>query len=49
MAQAYTDAQLIPLVKDYLARLEGHMSGTGASGQKADGTKQFVVTSTTCT
>lgn len=49
MDQAYTDAQLIPLVKDYLARLEGHLSGTGAGGQKPDGTKQVAVTATTCT
>ena len=49
MDQAYTDAQLIPLVKDYLARLEGHRSGLGAGGQKADATKQVAVTATTCT
>lgn len=49
MAQAYTDAQLIPLVKDWLARAEGHLSGTGAGGQKADATKQVAVTATTCT
>lgn len=49
MNQAYTDAQLIPVVKDFLARLEGHLSGTGAGGQKADGTKQAAVVATTCT
>lgn len=49
MDQAYTDAQLIPLVKDWLARIEGHMSGTGAGGQKAETTKQVVVTATACT
>lgn len=49
MDQAYTDAQLIPLVKDWLARMEGHMSGTGAGGQKIETTKQVAVTATTCT
>ena len=49
MDQAYTDAQLIPLVKDWLARIEGHLSGTGAGGQKAETTKQSAVVATTCT
>lgn len=48
-AQAYTEAQLIPLVKDWLARAEGHMSGIGAGGQRAEITKQVVPTATTCT
>lgn len=47
--QAYTDAQLIPLVKDWLARMEGHISGTGAGGQRVETTKQSAVTATTCT
>jgi len=47
--QAYTDAQFIPLVKDWLARIEGHLSGTGAGGQKAETTKQAAVVATTCT
>ncbi len=49
MAQAYTDAALIPLVKDWLARAEGHIPGAGSGGQVADGTKQVLVTSTVCT
>ena len=47
--QAYTDAQLIPLVKDWLARMEGHVLGTGAGGQPVEATKQVAVTATTCT
>lgn len=47
--QAYTDTQLIPLVKDWLARMEGHIPGTGAGGQPAETTKQVAVTATTCT
>jgi hypothetical protein len=47
--QAYTNAQLIPLVKDYLARLEGYLSGTSAGGQKTETTKQVVPVATTCT
>lgn len=49
MAQAYTEAQLIPLVKDWLARAEGHMSGTGAGGQRIEITKQVAPTATVCT
>ncbi len=49
MDQAYTDAQLIPLVKDWLARMEGHLSGSGAGGQRVETTKQVAVTATTCT
>lgn len=49
MSQAYTDAQLIPLLKDLLARTEGHFSGLGAGGQKIEGSKQAAVSATTCT
>ncbi len=49
MDQAYTDAALIPLVKDWLARTEGHLSGTGAGGQKVETTKQVAPVATTCT
>lgn len=44
MDQAYTDAQLIPLVKDWLARAEGHIPGAGAGGFRADATKQVAFT-----
>jgi len=47
MDQAYTDAQLIPLVRDWLARAGGYHEGAG--GVTADGTKQVAVTATTCT
>ena len=49
MAAAYTDAQLIAVVKDWLARAEGIVPGSSAGGQKADATKQVAVTATTCT
>jgi hypothetical protein len=49
MNQAYTDAQLIPVLKDYIARLEGHAPGTGPGGQVPDGTKQAAAVATTCT
>ena len=44
MDQAYTDAELIPLVKDWLARAEGHTPGSGAGGFRADATKQTAFT-----
>lgn len=47
MAEAYTDAQLVVLVKDWLARVGALHDGAG--GQVADGTKQVLVTATTCT
>ena len=43
----YTDAQLIPLVQDWLARMGGHHEGAG--GVAAETTKQVAVTATTCT
>jgi hypothetical protein len=45
--QAYTDAQLIPLIQDWLARMGGRHEGAG--GQAAETTKQVAVTATTCT
>ena len=45
--QAYTDAQLIPLVQDWLARMGALHAGAG--GQAAETTKQVAVTATTCT
>jgi hypothetical protein len=45
--QAYTDAQLIPLVKDWLARMGAQHDGAG--GFSAETTKQVVPTATTCT
>ena len=45
--QAYTDAQLIPLVQDWLARMGGFHAGAG--GQPVETTKQVAVTATTCT
>lgn len=48
MDQAYTDAALIPLVKDWLARMGANVSG-GAGGNAAETTKQVAVTATTCT
>lgn len=47
MDQAYTDAQLIPVIKDWLARAEGHLSGQGAGGFKADATKQVAFSGVT--
>lgn len=49
MNAAYTDAEIIPHVKDWLARAEGHTPGAGAGGRPADATKQVAVTATTCT
>lgn len=46
--QAYTDAQLIPLVKDWLARMNALHDGAGGS-PAAETTKQVAVTATTCT
>lgn len=48
MDQAYTDAQLIPLLQDLLARMGAPASGA-AGGRTAETTKQFAVTATTCT
>lgn len=47
MDQAYTDAQLIPLVQDWLQRMGA--SHDGAGGSRAETTKQVAVTATTCT
>lgn len=47
MAQAYTDAQIIALLQDYLRRLGGLHDGAG--GNPVDATKQVAVTATTCT
>jgi hypothetical protein len=45
--QAYTDAEIIPLVKDWLARMGALHDGAG--GQAVETTKQVLVTATTCT
>jgi len=47
MTQAYTDAQLIVILKDYLNRVAGTHDGGG--GQVPDGTKQVAISGTTCT
>lgn len=47
MTQAYTDAQLIPLVQDWLTRM-GALHG-GAGGNAAEVTKQVAFSGTTCT
>ncbi len=47
MDQAYTDAQLIPLVKDWLQRMGACRDSAG--GQSAETTKQAAVVATTCT
>lgn len=48
MDQAYTDAALIPLVQDWLARMGAPIAG--AAGSKlAETTKQAAVTAVTCT
>ena len=44
MDQAYTDAALIPLVKDWLQRMEGKPVGGGAGGTKTETTKQVAFT-----
>lgn len=46
--QAYTDAQLIPLVRDWLSRMGGCPGGS-AGGAPVETTKQVAVTATTCT
>lgn len=46
--QAYTDAQLIALVQDWLARMGQPVAGA-AGGKPAETTKQFAVTATTTT
>jgi hypothetical protein len=45
--QAYTNAQLIPLVKDWLSRMGAFHEGAG--GQGVETTKQIAVTAQTCT
>lgn len=47
MTQAYTDAQLIALLKDYLARMNAYHEGAG--GQNTDVSRQLAITGTTCT
>nr|ALS91981.1 MetaGeneMark_Unknown Function [uncultured bacterium] len=42
---AYTDAEIIPLVKDWLARMGAYHEGAG--GQAAETTKQILVTAQT--
>lgn len=44
---AYTDAQVIALVQDWLSRMGALHDGAG--GKPAETTKQFAVTATTCT
>lgn len=46
--QAYTDAQLVVLVKDWLARMGANPNGS-AGGQRTEVTKQVAVTATVCT
>jgi hypothetical protein len=46
--QAYTDAQVIALVQDWLARMGATIAGS-AGGKPAETTKQFAVVATTCT
>jgi hypothetical protein len=45
---AYTDAQIIALVQDWLARMGAPIVGA-AGGKRAETTKQSLVTATTCT
>lgn len=47
MTQAYTDAQIVALVKDWLARMGAYHEGAG--GQPAETTKQVAISATTCT
>jgi len=47
MTQAYTDAQLVTLLQDFLKRMGGFHEGAG--GQPADATKQVAITGITCT
>lgn len=49
MAQAYTDAQLIPLVQDWLARMGTPVHGGAGGRPAAETTKQVAPTATTCT
>ena len=44
MDQAYTDAQLISAVEDWLKRMGGKPVGGGAGGQKTEVTKQVAFT-----
>ena len=44
MSQAYTDAQLIAAVTDWLQRMSGKLVGGGAGGQKVETTKQVAFT-----
>ena len=44
MDQAYTDAELIPLVRDWLQRMSGVVAGSGAGGQTPETTKQIAFT-----
>jgi hypothetical protein len=48
MDQAYTDAALIPLVQDWLARMGGFNAGA-AGGKPVETTKQNAVVATNCT
>jgi hypothetical protein len=48
MDQAYTDAQLIPLVQEWLARMGAPIAGA-AGGRAIETTKQYAVTAQTCT
>ncbi len=45
--QAYTNAEIAVLVKDWLSRMGSLHEGAG--GQPVETTKQFLVTATTCT
>jgi hypothetical protein len=47
MSQAYTDAQIVALLQDFLKRMGGLHDGAG--GGVVDATKQVAVTATTCT
>lgn len=47
MDQAYTDAQIVALLQDFLKRMGGLHEGAG--GQTPDATKQVAVSGTTCT
>lgn len=44
MDQAYTDAQLITVVEDWLKRMTGKPTGGGAGGQRVEATKQVAFT-----
>ena len=49
MDQAYTDAQLIPLVRDWLERMGGFNDGDAGGRKAAETTKQVAFTGTTAT